>query len=387
MIVYDHLMNTHQKQDRQTDAYMRKKKTADKRIFTVLAALFAVLMLCGCGPAEAAAAETEEPAPAVSEETEQITDDGSDAVEVTADEPEEDESVQEVAEAEESAEAPAAVRPSTPSASINTPAPQNEFKDSVFSSESAEGEGGVMVDTSHAAEGYFGVHSDSDTRIKIMVEKGDDTYIYDPVTGEDSIYPFQCGDGKYNIRVMKNAEGSKYFELFSTTADVTLESEFEPFLRPSDYSNYTQESACVAKAAEFASASQGEMDFISKVYEFVCDTVTYDDYKAETVQSGYLPDPDETMSTGKGICFDYAALTAAMLRSQGVPTKLIFGYVGKDELYHAWNMFYTEESGWITVEFQTVPGEWNRVDLTFYANGANSEFIGDGSNYVDIYQY
>ncbi|MBQ6499584.1 MAG: hypothetical protein IJI48_06750, partial [Ruminococcus sp.] len=80
---------------------MRKKKTAEKRIFTVLAALFAVLMFCGCGPAEAAAAETEEPAPAVSEETEQITDDGSDAVEVTADEPEEDESVQEVAEAEE----------------------------------------------------------------------------------------------------------------------------------------------------------------------------------------------------------------------------------------------------------------------------------------------
>ena len=36
--------------------------------------------------------------------------------------------------------------------------------------------------------------------------------------------------------------------------------------------------------------------------------VTYDEDKAATVETGYLPDIDETLSTGKGICFDYAGL-------------------------------------------------------------------------------
>ena len=101
----------------------------------------------------------------------------------------------------------------------------------------------------------------------------------------------------------------------------------------------------------------------------------------------YQPDPDETMKTGKGICFDYAALAAAMLRSQGIPTKLIFGYVSPDDLYHAWNMFYTDETGWVTAEFKVDSKNWTRLDLTFAANGSDAKFIGDGSNYSDLYQY
>ncbi|MBQ2582903.1 MAG: transglutaminase domain-containing protein, partial [Erysipelotrichaceae bacterium] len=114
---------------------------------------------------------------------------------------------------------------------------------------------------------------------------------------------------------------------------------------------------------------------------------TYDKAKAESVQSGYLPDPDETLATGKGICFDYASLTASMLRSQGIPTKLIFGYVSPNDVYHAWNMIYTEEAGWIVAEFKVNENDWNRIDLTFSANGAESRFIGDGGNYTDVYQY
>jgi hypothetical protein len=76
-----------------------------------------------------------------------------------------------------------------------------------------------------------------------------------------------------------------------------------------------------------------------------------------------------------------------MLRSQGIPTKMIFGYVSPKDLYHAWNMFYTEETGWITVKFEVSADEWNRLDLTFSANGADAAFIGDGSNYADVYCY
>ena len=93
------------------------------------------------------------------------------------------------------------------------------------------------------------------------------------------------------------------------------------------------------------------------------------------------------MTTGKGICFDYASLAASMLRSQGIPTRVIFGYVSPNGLYHAWNMFYTKESGWVTVSYQLNPQNWTRMDLTFSANGADGKFIGDGGNYKDVYMY
>ena len=62
--------------------------------------------------------------------------------------------------------------------------------------------------------------------------------------------------------------------------------------------------------------------------------LTYDYEKADTVTTGYLPDVDETLKTGTGICFDYAALTTAMLRSCDIPCKLQIGYAG--DIKHAW---------------------------------------------------
>ena len=66
---------------------------------------------------------------------------------------------------------------------------------------------------------------------------------------------------------------------------------------------------------------------------------------------------------------------------------MIFGFVSPDDLYHAWNMFYTRETGWVTVDYQVSEETWNRLDLTFSANGADGTFIGDGSNYTDMYYY
>lgn len=103
--------------------------------------------------------------------------------------------------------------------------------------------------------------------------------------------------------------------------------------------------------------------------------------------TGYVPDPDQTLSSGKGICFDYASLAAAMLRSQGIPAKVITGYVSGGAVYHAWNMIYLKESGWITVEIKAPANEWERIDLTFAANGADETTIGDGTDYVDRYVY
>lgn len=262
-----------------------------------------------------------------------------------------------------------------------------EYHDAEFHEDDAEGEGEVQVDLSCVSKGYFGVVAKSDARLKLQVLKDDETYTYDIEQGVEQIFPLQCGDGTYTIKVMENVSGNSYYELYVTSADVKLDDPLDPYLRPNVYADYSKDSNCVKTAAKMAGESGTESEFVGKVYKYITDKVDYDYEEAKTVQSGYVPDPDEVMETGKGICFDYASLAASMLRSQGIPTKIIFGYVAPDNLYHAWNMFYTEEKGWTTVEFSVDPGDWTRVDLTFSANGQNADFIGDGTNYQDVYQY
>ena len=257
-----------------------------------------------------------------------------------------------------------------------------------FHPEYAEGNDAVQIDLSCAAEGVIALSAVAKDRLKLQAIQGESTYTYDVASdGTPSIFPLQCGSGHYLFRVLENVAGTKYAVLYQTETDITVSDEYVAFLRPSDYVNYTEESACVKKAAELAAGAADANEVVSAIYTFICDTVVYDKELAATVQSGYLPDPDRTMETGMGICFDYASLAAAMLRSQGIPTRLIFGYVSPNDLYHAWNMFYTEETGWVTVDYQVTGDEWNRIDLTFSANGADGDFIGDGSNYTDVYFY
>lgn len=262
------------------------------------------------------------------------------------------------------------------------------FARSAFHADKAGGNEAVRLDLSAVADGYVAVSAKSSKRLKFQVVHDDVTYNYDLASDETpSIFPLQSGDGTYLFRVMENVSESKYAELYSESATVKLSSEFAPFLCANDYSSYTETSSCVEKAREIAETAGDAVGVVAGVYSYVTSTVTYDREKAQSVQSGYLPNPDETMQTGKGICFDYASLAAAMLRSQGIPTKLVFGYVSPDDLYHAWNMFYTPESGWITVGYEVSADDWNRLDLTFSANGADGKFIGNGSNYTDVYFY
>lgn len=96
---------------------------------------------------------------------------------------------------------------------------------------------------------------------------------------------------------------------------------------------------------------------MQNIYNFVIKNISYDEEKAQNVSYGYLPNVDDTLASGTGICFDYAALMTAMLRSQNIPTKLEVGYSG--DTYHAWISTYVDDKGWVDniIEFDLgIPG-------------------------------
>ena len=91
-------------------------------------------------------------------------------------------------------------------------------------------------------------------------------------------------------------------------------------------------------------------------YEFVVKHMRYDNELARTVERGYLPSADASLESGKGICFDYAALLAVMLRSEGISTRMPIGTVTPENLYHAWNSVFLE-------------GKWVWMDPTLDGSG------------------
>ena len=247
---------------------------------------------------------------------------------------------------------------------------------------------GDQIDVEHVSDGYVVVHYVSDTRLKFQVSKDDMVYNYDfPEDGTPTVFPVNMGDGTYLFRIMKNTSGNDYVEVDSVQVDVSLVSEYAPFIIPNQYCNYDDSSACVAKARELTSDATNQAEALRCICDYVMDNVVYDSAKAEklSVVNGYIPDPDETLATGEGVCFDYASLGAAMLRSLGFPTKIITGYVTPGDLYHAWIMVYVDGT-WKTGEFSVNPDTWSRVDLTFAASGS-TEFTGDGTSYTERYVY
>lgn len=261
------------------------------------------------------------------------------------------------------------------------------FQDAFFHPELAEDFGTVKLDASALTEGVVAVCARSESRLKFQVVLGEMKYNYDlPNDGQPGVFPLNMGDGSYTFRVMESVGDSKYACVWSETREVAMRDEFQPFLRPSQEVNYGEDFRCVAKARELAAGCDTDIDVAAAIYGYLVKHIRYDDEKAATVQSGYLPQPDETLETGKGICFDYAALAAAMMRSLGIPCKLITGYVG-DDIYHAWNSFYIHEQGWITVEIKAPANQWKRVDITFAAGGVRAKDLDDDSRYTTRYTY
>ena len=251
----------------------------------------------------------------------------------------------------------------------------------------------AVIDYSNAKDGYICVSwkDGSTPKLKTLIKgPGGTTYQYNLRTdGKYDIYPLSDGNGAYTVGVYKNVTGSEYATVLSGTVNASLTDEFAPFVRPNQYVNFTADSKAVAKAAEICEGAADNLAKVEAVYSFVVNHLTYDKEKAQTVKSGYLPDVDASLSSGKGICFDYAALMAAMLRSQGVPVKLVVGYTG--DAYHAWLNVWGEKEGWIEGKIYFDGKEWKLMDPTFASTGSQSEeimkYIGDGTNYTAKYLY
>ena len=251
--------------------------------------------------------------------------------------------------------------------------------------------GKCTIDYSNTEDGYVMVKYLKKTKkkIKAQVRGPKETYTYNVTPKEWEVFPLTDGNGTYQILLLENVSGSKYAVVGNLSCEVVLTDEFAPFLRSNQYVNFAEAPNTVKKAAALTKNAEDTLAKVEKIYNYVVTKFTYDKKKAKTVKSGYLPELDAVLEAKSGICFDYAAIMAGMLRSQEIPCKLVVGYAG--EAYHAWISVYVEGEGWIEGVVYFDGTSWKRMDPTFASSGKQSqaimEYIGNGKNYSAKYFY
>lgn len=247
----------------------------------------------------------------------------------------------------------------------------------------------AAIDASNAAEGYIMVnYKGINPKVKLQITGADGvTYTYNLHGGYET-FPLSAGSGNYKVAVYENVTGNQYSTALSQTFPVNITNTFGPNLYPNQYVNFNLSSQVVAQAMQLAQSCDTDLDVVSKIYNYVTTNITYDHNKAANVQSGYTSNVDQIMASGTGICLDYSAVMASMLRSQGIPTRLEVGYAGT--AYHAWISTYITDIGWVNGIIEFDGTSWSIMDPTFAANSSENalkSFIGDGSNYKTKYVY
>lgn len=252
--------------------------------------------------------------------------------------------------------------------------------------------GRIALDYSNAENGYIIIrYLDGAQKVKIHITgQSGITYTYDrSPTGNEDVFALSDGSGPYKISVSENTNGSGYTTVFSYTINVVLKDEFAAFLRTNKYVNYSAAPKLVAKAGRLCGDQSTVTAKIKAVYNYVIGNYSYDYEQAGKEKTGYVPDLDKDFALKKGTSFDYAATLTAMLRSQGVPTKMVFAYTGS--VYQAWISTYSKETDWVTGSICFDGQKWELRDPGFAATQSASaemvRYIGNSRNYVERYIY
>ncbi len=218
--------------------------------------------------------------------------------------------------------------------------------------------------------------SDDYTPYKVLIEKeGGKRYSYN-LYDDDEVFPLQMGSGKYTVKICKKIQGKSntYSVVLKESKNLRLE-ENVVYLQSVQNINWSDKSKAIAIAKELGLNKTKSEEKFKKIYNEIVQSIVYDFQKANSVASNtrYLPVIDDTYLNKKGICYDYSSLMASMLRSIGIPTKMVHGYSqNTGAVYHAWNEVFLNNK-WVVVD-TTVDASLFRHGATYKAEKAKASY-------------
>jgi len=213
------------------------------------------------------------------------------------------------------------------------------------------------------AEGYVHVFGKTERenkeKIIAMVEtdKPSEREIYYFDIDEDGFFYrkiyLRHGVKEYKVSLLYNEGGTTYRYVHQYTVKNTV--EVNKFLTPVQDVD-SEDSRIIATAKEITKDKTTDYDKIKAVYEWVSKNHTYDYDKRDKLKNKTYKGTSGSIYmflTKKGVCHDYATLSAALLRAINIPTQVVVGDIDIDGevVKHAWNKAYdSEKKRWIVFD-------------------------------------
>lgn len=237
------------------------------------------------------------------------------------------------------------------------------------------------IDAQQLSYGVINASFNSGKTLKLAVEKNG-TKIYYSLDNKGNIeaFPLQLGNGNYKITIFENISGTKYKSVSSKNVTLNMDDTNQVFLNSVQNVNWNDSMNAIKKAQELTQGLVTENEKISAIYNYIVNNLKYDYKKLSTLASTYVPSIESTFQSNTGICYDYSSLFASMLRSVGIPAKLVKGYTKNVVGYHAWNEIYDSDTDqWLVVDSTT--------DSQLKAASIKYSMVKSSSDYTKSYEY
>ncbi|QZY57535.1 transglutaminase-like domain-containing protein [Crassaminicella profunda] len=206
-----------------------------------------------------------------------------------------------------------------------------------------------IFDQSNLNNGLIHINFPSNENAKVMIKKENTKYFYNLKSNAN--FPLQLGNGEYTVAVLEKVQGKKYKLIASEKITLQLKNSNNIFLNSVQMIDWNPNMDVIKKARILIKDAKNDKEKVAAIYNYIINNINYDEAKAKKVSTNYLPSIENTFKTSKGICYDYASLFAAMLRSVNVPTKLVMGRTSNVPTYHAWNQVYLKDTNeWVTID-------------------------------------
>lgn len=238
-----------------------------------------------------------------------------------------------------------------------------------------------VIDDSMKAQGAILVSYAGSKKGKLRIEKDGQQYNYDLFVGaEAALFPLQLGNGKYSIKMYEHIEGNRYRLVLQKEISAKISKIAHVYLHNMQVVNWQKDDEAILLAAKKVKDLKSDRARLQALHQEVVKHIAYDYDKMAVLEAGYIPQVAQVWEEAQGICFDYAVVLGAMLRSQGIPAKLVKGYSPDVEGYHAWNEVYLADEGrWVVVDAT--------VDAIRAAGNLPYNMIKSPARYNKVYEY
>ncbi len=205
----------------------------------------------------------------------------------------------------------------------------------------------INIDTANASDGYITViRPDTEKELSVEVSCNGRSAIY-PLDRDSVVLPLQFGDGEYTVTLYEikqhmkedwdSSPENEYLQIDCTVITAETTDVWSYCRHPNRYVDYNAESPWVQMAERLVGSDMSQLDRFNAITEYIVQNFSFDFIKTVSI-SDYetrIPDPEFCWETKYGIAQDLSSVACAMLRSQGIPAMLVYGYIGENTP-HAW---------------------------------------------------